>query len=62
MVKERKESEDLSSSDESLKDKKVVEKLVQSKWSPKQVFVSGLPYETTEEQLKEFFGDIAKDI
>jgi RNA recognition motif-containing protein len=62
MVKERKESEDLSSSDESLKDKKVVEKPVQSKWSPKQVFVSGLPYETTEEELKEFFGDIAKDI
>jgi RNA recognition motif-containing protein len=24
--------------------------------------VSGLPYETTEEQLKEFFGDDAKEI
>ena len=62
MVKERKESEDLSSSDESLKEKKVVEKPVQAKWSPKQVFVSGLPYETTEEQLKEFFDEAAKDI
>ena len=61
MVKERKESEDLSSSDESLKEK-VAEKPVQAKWSPKQVFVSGLPYETTEEQLKEFFGEAAKDI
>jgi RNA recognition motif-containing protein len=26
------------------------------KWTPKQLFVSGLPYETNEEQLKEFFG------
>ena len=62
MVKERKESEELSSSDESLKQKKVVVKPVQEKWTPKQVFVSGLPYETTEEQLKEFFGESAKDI
>lgn len=63
MVKERKESEDLSSSGEDIKQKKVIQKTeVQQKWSPKQVFVSGLPYETTEEQLKEFFGESAKDI
>jgi RNA recognition motif-containing protein len=32
------------------------------KWAPSQLFVSGLPYETTEDQLKQFFGEIAKDI
>jgi RNA recognition motif-containing protein len=29
--------------------------VVAKKWAPKQLFVSGLPYETTEDQLKAFF-------
>jgi RNA recognition motif-containing protein len=37
----------------SKKEKDVVPE--ETKWCPKQVFVSGLPYTTTEDELKEFF-------
>jgi len=40
---------------------KAVEAVKQA-WSAKQVFVSGLPYETTEDQLKEFFKDEVEKI
>jgi len=63
--KTSKQLENLSGSDDSehseSEEIKEVEKTAEN-WVPSQLFVSGLPYETTEEQLKQFFGDIAKDI
>ena len=67
MGKKSKETENLSSDSEDNENeisKSSVEEVKEppKKWVPSQLFVSGLPYETTEEQLKVFFGDCAKDI
>ena len=65
MGKRSKETENLSSdsdNDDSGDELTPIVAAPPKKWSPSQLFVSGLPYETTEEQLKEFFGDCAKDI
>ena len=35
----------------------VVEKPKLLQWLPKQLFVSGIPYDTTKDQLLDFFGD-----
>lgn len=56
----KKHTETLSSSDAASQSEE--EKPVSKPWIPSQLFVSGLPYEVTEEALKAFFGDAAKDI
>lgn len=34
----------------------------QKQWKPTQVFLSGLPYETNEDSIREFFKDHAEAI
>jgi RNA recognition motif-containing protein len=61
--KEQKSDAESSSSLDEAPTKKVEKKpATPAKWLPKQVFVSGLPYETTEEVLRAFFGEIASEI
>ena len=42
--------------------KKIDEKDDQGPAEPIQVFVNGIPYDSTEETLKEFFGELASGI
>jgi RNA recognition motif-containing protein len=65
MAKKNKHTEKLSSSDEASNNNEASEaeqEVVAKPWAPSQLFVSGLPYEVTEDALKAFFGDAAKDI
>lgn len=62
MAKKNKHTEKLSSSDEASGVSESEQEVVAKPWTPSQLFVSGLPYEVTEDGLKSFFGDAAKDI
>ena len=59
---QKSDAESSSSLDEAPTKKVEKQPAATAKWLPKQVFVSGLPYETTEEVLKAFFGEIASEI
>ena len=44
----------------SKKEKKAEDKPQTPAWQPRQLFVSGIPYDTTKDQLIDFFGAEAK--
>ena len=59
MAKTEAQKGDKKNKKESDNNPEVVEEIKEKikQWCPKQLFVSGLPYTTTEEELKQFFKD-----